>query len=1289
MDGYPPHSNPYALPPAIGHPDQQQGFYPPGVTTSSTATGMDDPTSAAFASSAALGLAAMSQSGSGSGAGGGGSHEGSASVEPTEKGNVKGGEGESGEKKKQTRGARACTVCRKLKMRCVGAEEGPPCKRCKNGGHECIFEESQRGRRSNRKTDAMAKSLKSMEAKLESVLASISNPGLLAGSGGIVTDPSQRLPYAPLDSGPGGAEGRGDVLVGTSSTLDPTEVASALERIRASSGGGSASSVPAPSSSSASSAARPALAPRRDSNSAIIRKDPIVLPPLQQPDVDVLRYELGGGVGSHADIGPSRSGGHPAHHPVVPPHGAHPHSQQHHVHFSTSPGQAPIPLGGYAPHPSHAPHPLSHSHTFPHPHPHPHPHMPHGMGGRSATGSSSKSSPMEWSGVKDPAAADGSPRLHSLPDNTLNPLGLLAEASLRNTRKRPTSDLRAELEVYDVTGDLHHASDDEDAAGGRKGKGAKKGRGRAGKGKGREGDKADGVDGEGDGGEGEGAEGGEDGDGPAAKRRKIDGSNANGAGTGSGGKGAGAGKGVGKGPDQTGGKKLGMANRNYFAPGPMNILPLRRIVIEQRMPPALLEEKILTVEEVVELFELFFEHCARHCPFLDPEIHTPAATGSRSPFLFTCICTVAARYYTKRTDDLYRKCLRVAKRVAFDVMTKGYKSTEICQGFLLLCNWNQPAERFEEERTYQFSGIAIRMATDLNLHRKTIAQLPPDIGDETRVLYERELLNRERTWLYSFICDRSVSTQMGKPYSISREDYLIRSASGWHRQPGAQPSDSGLSAMVEMHRVVGRMIDVLYSDTRSVSGLNAHLDYPMLIRAFLQQLDQWRRDWSDPSTLVGDPSEGDLKARAIMRDFYHAYYRLFLLSFAVQHALEDPSSAIDLPSYCVLCFESAERMIVILRDFLGPEGILRYAIDSTFVYASYAATFLLKLVSPVFASFIDEEAAMKLVKETAEVLETAAVDEQHTPALYASFLRMLIENKLNGPRTAANSRAPTRPGSPIPGGSGSGPSSSSGMNGLALSSSGAYNGAFTPSATGVAYINGVGANGASVAAGLDAFLRSRAPSVGPDGLNSSSSGLPQPGMGGYGTPGGGVGGFGFDPTLGGAFPGGLGDASLGGFGVGGELNAGGDGGPAFDSYMVDDVLSANGFWSSMLMPGFGGPLAGLSGGSGTVFSGNPADPFSTTPFHSRPPSPSQYAADDGAEASDVPNLALGATPGAGAGEASTTEGETGAAVDGAAEGAEAAPVGGEEQPVASSEAVQKEDAMQEDSAADAVPKTEA
>lgn len=44
----------------------------------------------------------------------------------------------------------ACTVCRRLKMKCVGAEQGLPCKRCLSGNHECIFEESNRGKRSSK-----------------------------------------------------------------------------------------------------------------------------------------------------------------------------------------------------------------------------------------------------------------------------------------------------------------------------------------------------------------------------------------------------------------------------------------------------------------------------------------------------------------------------------------------------------------------------------------------------------------------------------------------------------------------------------------------------------------------------------------------------------------------------------------------------------------------------------------------------------------------------------------------------------------------------------------------------------------------------------------------------------------------------------------------------------------------------------------------------------------------------------------------------------------------------------
>ena len=76
--------------------------------------------------------------------------------------------------------------------------------------------------------------------------------------------------------------------------------------------------------------------------------------------------------------------------------------------------------------------------------------------------------------------------------------------------------------------------------------------------------------------------------------------------------------------------------------------------------------------------------------------------GLRSPFLFTAICAVSSRYYEKRRE-LHLNCLQAAQRIAFDVMVKGYKSVEVVQAFLLLSLWNQPAERFEEDRTCELS----------------------------------------------------------------------------------------------------------------------------------------------------------------------------------------------------------------------------------------------------------------------------------------------------------------------------------------------------------------------------------------------------------------------------------------------------------------------------------------------------------------------------------------------------------------------------------------------------------
>ncbi|KAF7295231.1 Zn(2)-C6 fungal-type domain-containing protein [Mycena indigotica] len=67
------------------------------------------------------------------------------------------------------RGARACTVCRQAKMKCVGAEDGQKqCQRCQRAKVECVFEKHRRGRKPGSKLSEASKMLRRLEKGLNS-----------------------------------------------------------------------------------------------------------------------------------------------------------------------------------------------------------------------------------------------------------------------------------------------------------------------------------------------------------------------------------------------------------------------------------------------------------------------------------------------------------------------------------------------------------------------------------------------------------------------------------------------------------------------------------------------------------------------------------------------------------------------------------------------------------------------------------------------------------------------------------------------------------------------------------------------------------------------------------------------------------------------------------------------------------------------------------------------------------------------------------------------------------------
>ncbi|PPQ99355.1 hypothetical protein CVT24_009220 [Panaeolus cyanescens] len=604
-------------------------------------------------------------------------------------------------KAKPTRGSRACTVCRRLKMKCVGAEHGPPCKRCQTGNHECIFEESNRGKRSSKKHEILTRSLRKMERTLDTVLRSIGNPSIASGM---------------------------------------------------------ISRSPSPSAQTSGTQALLAASP------------------------------------------------------------------------------SPPPT-------SHAPFAEQASMTRQRP--------------------------------------PGSPKLHSLPDNSLNPLGLLAEASLANRR----------AQAINPTGIVARENTSTDQP------------------------------------------------------------------------------------------KVGVASDNYFKPGPMTILPLRRLYIERQVQPEMLS--FVSTEEVVALFKMQF-------------------------FRSYSFCSIASKFYTEK-PDLHPRLTELAKRLAFSVPAKGYKSVEIVQAYLLLSLWGCGAvERYEQDKTWLLLGMAIRMATDLNLHRKTAVT-----SNETQEGKARdvEVHNRERTWILCFCLDRSFSAQMGKPHSI-KEDYIIRHTSEWRSSPVAKPSDSSLAAYAELQRILSRSLEFLYSGTESPSGLQSNVDYLLIIKTFETQLLVWSTQWIDNRDFSSELTESaasstnptmspDTPARTVeykkmISRFYINYAMLVLNSFGLQNALE--KAPMDIGHFFARVHSSAHECARIVRDELGPSGFMKYSPDSHFVQTSYALLSLLKLVRPEFQPYLDDEQkTLNLVKDVADVLDNIAANPLHTPALYSGFLRALIAAKLDPP----------------------------------------------------------------------------------------------------------------------------------------------------------------------------------------------------------------------------------------------------------------------------------------------------
>ena len=59
---------------------------------------------------------------------------------------------------------------------------------------------------------------------------------------------------------------------------------------------------------------------------------------------------------------------------------------------------------------------------------------------------------------------------------------------------------------------------------------------------------------------------------------------------------------------------------------------------------------------------------------------------------------------------MYPIAMHFAKSAVANALVDGYKSVELCQAYILLSIYAVPARRWEEDRSWLYTGLAIRYA---------------------------------------------------------------------------------------------------------------------------------------------------------------------------------------------------------------------------------------------------------------------------------------------------------------------------------------------------------------------------------------------------------------------------------------------------------------------------------------------------------------------------------------------------------------------------------------------------
>ncbi|KAH9836168.1 uncharacterized protein C8Q71DRAFT_69524 [Rhodofomes roseus] len=402
--------------------------------------------------------------------------------------------------------------------------------------------------------------------------------------------------------------------------------------------------------------------------------------------------------------------------------------------------------------------------------------------------------------------------------------------------------------------------------------------------------------------------------------------------------------------------------------------------------PAILQSGLFGPLEITALFDLYFDRVHASFAILDPEIHTPQYLMSKSPLLFTMILAIATRHWQPR-PKLHQLAMAYACEAVTQALIDSCHAIETCQAYILLTVYPAPFQRWFENRSWLLIGASIRMAQHLQLDYPP----PPEVP-------ERERLNRIRTWFFIMVVDTSHCIQRGRTPARSRSDFTNQIFDLWYRCSTLNLSyDIYIVAYLDSMRLAIQLLEAVQPD-RSNPDLWEEPDVLALVREYDYKITQRYNHWQQRLTEQHNPADWRVKAERDTRlTLNTCLQRLVVLGAGVHWCLKKGVALA--PDIFDSSVQIAKTTLRIHIDQLYPNGHLRYAIEPQFLYVTYTAAFLLKLLDPRFATLVDRALRDSILTDVHSLIRVwasadVALDKQHAPYIYSRFLSSLLSKYL-------------------------------------------------------------------------------------------------------------------------------------------------------------------------------------------------------------------------------------------------------------------------------------------------------